>query len=131
MVTPRRALADTSVFIGLEAARFDGGRFADFEWGISAITLGELRLGVLQARDPETASRRLSTYQLAQRFEALTVDEAVSEAWVLLVSRLRAAGRKVPINDSWIAATAIAHGVPIVTQDSDYGAISGVEVIRI
>jgi hypothetical protein len=31
VVTPRRALADTSVFIGLEAERFDAGRFADHE----------------------------------------------------------------------------------------------------
>jgi predicted nucleic acid-binding protein len=131
MVTPRRALADTSVFIGLESARLDVPRFADFEWGISAITLGELRLGVLQAQNPEAASRRLSTYQLAQRFEALTVDESVSDAWALLVSRLRASGRKVPINDSWIAATAIAHQVPIVTQDSDYDAMPDVEVIKI
>ena len=131
MVIPKRALADTSVFIGLEAARFDGGRFADYEWGVSAVTLGELRLGVLQAQNPEAASRRLSTYQLAQRFEALTVDEAVSDAWALLISRLRAAGRKAPINGSWIAATAITHGVPVVTQDSDYDAMPDVEVIRI
>jgi predicted nucleic acid-binding protein len=130
-VTSRRALADTSVFIGLEAARFDVSRFADFEWGVSAVTLGELRLDVLQAHDPETASRRLSTYQLAQRFEPLAVDEAVSQAWALLVSRLRAEGRKAPINDSWIAATAIAHGVPIVTQDADYDTLPGVEVIKI
>ena len=131
MVTPQRALADTSVFVGLKAARFDAGRFAGYEWGVSAVTLGELRLGVLQARDPEAASRRLSTYQLAQRFEALTVDEAVSEAWALLVSRLRIAGRKAPVNDSWIAATAIAHGVPVVTQDSDYDAMPDVRVIKI
>lgn len=130
-MTSQRALADTSVFIGLEAARFDVGRFADFEWGVSAVTLGELRLGVLQAQGPEAASRRLSAYQIAQRFEALTVDEAVSEAWALLLSRLRAAGHKAPINDSWIAATAIAHGVPIVTQDSDYDAMPDVQVIRI
>jgi predicted nucleic acid-binding protein len=131
MVTPRRALADTSIFIGLETGRFDAARFTNFEWGISAITLGELRLGVLNAQDPESASRRLSTYQLAQRFEALSVDEAVSDAWALLVSRLRAAGRKAPINDSWIAATAIAHGVPVVTQDADYDAMPDVQVIRI
>jgi predicted nucleic acid-binding protein len=130
-MTSQRALADTSVFIGLEAVRFDVGRFADFEWGISAITLGELRLGVLQAKDPEVASRRLSAYQLAQRFEAISVDEAVSEAWALLVSRLRAAGQKVPINDSWIAATAIAYRIPIVTQDSGYDAMPDVQVIRI
>lgn len=126
-----RALADTSVFIGLEVARFDAGRFADYEWGVSAVTLGELRLGVLQAQNPETASRRLSTYQLAQRFEALSVDEAVSEAWALLISRLRAAGRKAPVNDSWIAATAIAYGVPVVTQHADYDAMPDVQVIRI
>jgi len=131
VVTARRALADTSVFIGLEADRLKTGRFESFEWGISAITLGELRLGVLRAANPDAASRRLSTYQLAQRFEALPVDEPVSDAWALLVSGLRAAGRKVPINDSWIAATAIAHGIPLVTQDTDYDAMPGVEVIKI
>jgi predicted nucleic acid-binding protein len=130
-VNPRRALADTSVFIGLEATRFDISQFGDFEWGVSAVTLGELRLGVLQAQNPEAASRRLSTYQLAQRFEPLAVDEAVSEAWALLISKLRTAGHRAPINDSWIAATAITHGVPIVTQDSDYDVMPDVEVIRI
>jgi len=131
MVTHRRALADTSVFIGLEAARLDVARFADFEWGISAITLGELRLGVLQAQSPEAASRRLSTYQLAQRFEALPVDGLVSDAWALLVSRLRAAGRDPAVVDRDLAATAIAHQVPIVTQDADYSAMQDVEVIRL
>jgi predicted nucleic acid-binding protein len=130
-VVTQRALADTSVFIGLEAERFDVNQFVNFEWGISVITLGELRLGVLQARGPEAASRRLSTYQLAQRFEALAVDEAVADAWALLVSRLRTAGQKVPINDSWIAATAIAHHIPIVTQDADYDLMPDTEVIKI
>jgi predicted nucleic acid-binding protein len=131
VVTVRRAIADTSVFVGLEAARFSPAQFADFVWGISAVTLGELRLGVLQAKDAETASRRLSTYQLAQRFEAIVIDEAVSDAWALLVSRLRALGRNVPLNSSWIAATAIAHGIPIVTQDADYDLMPDVEVIKI
>jgi predicted nucleic acid-binding protein len=131
VVSPQRALADTSIFIGMEASRFDRERFADYEWGVSAVTLGELRLGVLQARDPETAARRLSTYQLAQRFEPLPVDEAVSEAWALLISRLRAAGRKAPINDSWIAATALAYDIPVVTQDADYDEMPGIKVVKL
>lgn len=124
-----RAVADTSVFIGLEAARFDVEAFGEYEWAVSAVTLGELRLGVLQAAEPEVAARRLSTYQLAQRFEPLPIDEPVSEAWALLVSQLRAAGRKVPLNDSWIAATAIAHRVPVVAEDKDYDAVPGLDVI--
>lgn len=131
MVTAHRALADTSVFIGMEAARFGTDRFAGYEWGVSVITLGELRLGVLQASGPESAARRLSTYQLAQRFEPLAIDERVSETWALLVSKLRAANLRVSINDSWIAATAIAHSIPIVTQDSDYAAMPDLEVMTI
>ena len=131
MVTPRRALADTSIFAGLEAQRFQAEQIEDFEWGISTVTLGELRLGVLQARDPVAASRRLSTYQLAQRFEALPVDTAVSDTWALLVSKLRAAGRKAPVNDSWIAATAIAHRIPVVTQDDNYDHMPDLQIIKI
>ncbi|MGP3911281.1 type II toxin-antitoxin system VapC family toxin [Nonomuraea sp. 10N515B] len=131
MVERKRALADTSIFIGLEAERFDASRFVDYEWGVSVVTLSELRLGVLQARDPDTSARRLSTYQLAGRFEPIAIDEAVSDAWALLVSRLRAAGQKAPINDSWIAATAIAHNVPVVTQDADYDEMPGVDVIKL
>ncbi|NEW41667.1 type II toxin-antitoxin system VapC family toxin [Nocardia cyriacigeorgica] len=131
MVGAQRAIADTSIFIGLEAKRYDSSRFEDYEWGVSVITLGELRLGVINARDPESAARRLSTYQLAQRFEPIEVDEMVSETWALLVSRLRAAGRRAPINDSWIAATALAHGIPVVTQDGDYDDMPDLQVIKL
>jgi predicted nucleic acid-binding protein len=129
--TRRRALADTSVLIGLEPVRVEADALKDYELGVSAVTLGELRLGVLQARDPVIAARRLSTYQIAQRFEPLVIDEAVSEAWALLVSQLRAAGRKAPLNDTWIAATAIAHNVPVVSHDADYDHMPNVDVIRI
>jgi len=84
-----------------------------------------------QRRLAERSAIRSSARGRRQWFEALTVDEAVSEVWALLISRLRAAGRRAPTNDSWIAATAIGHGVPIVTQDSDYDAIPDLEVIRI
>ncbi|AFU00339.1 type II toxin-antitoxin system VapC family toxin [Nocardia brasiliensis] len=126
-----QALADTSIFIGLEAKRFDPAQIEGYELGVSVVTLGELRLGVLHATDPESAARRLSTYQLAQRFEPLAVDEKVAEQWALLVSRLRAAGRKVPINDSWIAATAMAYDIPIATQDNDYDAMPDLRIIKL
>ncbi|MGP3960693.1 hypothetical protein ACTWPT_32255 [Nonomuraea sp. 3N208] len=45
----------------------------DYEWGVSVVTLGELRLGVLQARDAETSARRLSAHQLAGRFEPMVI----------------------------------------------------------
>jgi len=59
------------------------------------------------------------------------VDSAVSDAWALLVSKLRAAGRKAPVNDSWIAATAIAHRIPVVTQNNDYDDMPDLQIIKI
>jgi predicted nucleic acid-binding protein len=37
----------------------------------------------------------------------------------------------MPVNDSWIAATALAHGVPVVTQDDDYVELDGLPVVRV
>lgn len=134
MVTRRRALADTSLFVGLEMERVTEQLLADYDLGVSAITLGELRLGVLSAStrgEPESASRRLATYQLARQFDPLPVDEAVSDAWALLVAQLRADRRKAPINDTWIAATALAHHLPVITQDTDYAAMPGLTAIKV
>jgi predicted nucleic acid-binding protein len=44
---------------------------------------------------------------------------------------LRDAGRRIPVNDSWIAATAIAHGVPLVTQDEDHVEVGDLRVVHV
>ena len=132
MVARRRAIADTSLFVGLEADRVDDQVLSELDLGVSVITLGELRLGVVSAaRDPESASRRLATYDLARQLQPLPIDERVSDAWALLVAKLRAEGRRASINDTWIAATALAHNLPVVTQDADYEGMPDLDVIRI
>jgi predicted nucleic acid-binding protein len=40
-------------------------------------------------------------------------------------------GRPAPVNDSWIAATAIDRGLPVATQDDDYEGMPGLDVIRL
>jgi predicted nucleic acid-binding protein len=59
------------------------------------------------------------------------IDDSVAAAWATLRGRLREAGRRMPVNDSWIAATAISLGVPLVTQDDDYLHAPGLEVIHV
>ena len=55
----------------------------------------------------------------------------MGRAWAGLVAQLRANGQKAPINDTWIAATAIANDMVVVTQDADYDNMPGVKVVRI
>jgi predicted nucleic acid-binding protein len=126
-----RGIADTSVFIARESGRpLDEGNLPD-ELAISVITVGELRAGVLAAVDVETRDRRLATLSEALTLEPMSIDQPVAEAWARLRVTLREEGKRMPVNDSWIAATAISLGVPVVTQDEDYIDVSGLEIIRV
>ena len=123
-------LADTSIFIALEQDRPLAGRPPE-RVTVSVITVGELRLGVLAAADGATRARRLETLSRAEALEPLPVDRAVAHAWARLRLALRDEGRRMPLNDSWIAATALAHGIPVVSQDDDYDGVPGLEVVRV
>ena len=124
------ALADTSVFIAREQGRALTAPPAD-DVAVSVVTVGELHLGVLMAADVDRRALRLATLRLAEQLEPLPIDESVAQAWATLVARLRTAGRRMPISDSWIAATALARGMPVVTQDSDYDDVPGLRVVKV
>ncbi len=61
----------------------------------------------------------------------MPVDGRVADAWARLRVALRSAGLRMPVNDSWIAATAMALGVPVVTHDDDYVEMPGLAVIHV
>ena len=125
-----RALADTSLFVATEGGRPLRGPLPD-ELAVSVVTLGELRAGVLVAADGPTRARRLATLRRAELLGPLLVDDLVAEAWAGLRAALRDAGRRMPVNDSWIAATALAHGVAVATLDADYDGVPGLDVVRL
>ena len=124
------ALADTSLFVAVEEERPLSGR-PPKSVAVSVITIGELRLGVLAADSGPLRARRLETLLTAEALDPLPVDAQVAHAWAALRLALRDAGKRMPINDSWIAATAIANGMPVASQDGDYDDVPGLEVIRV
>jgi predicted nucleic acid-binding protein len=117
---PARGILDTSVFIASESGRPIDQTQLPEESAISVITLAELQVGVLAARDTDTRSRRMATLNAVADVEVLPVDEAVALEWARLRVQLAEAGRRVNVNDLWIAATAAANGLPVITQDADY-----------
>jgi hypothetical protein len=98
---------------------------------VSVVTVGELRAGVLAATDTTTRDRRLGTLARALVLDPVPIDGAVADAWARLRLLLRDAGKRMPVNDSWIAATALALGVPVVSQDADYVELDGLPVVRV
>jgi predicted nucleic acid-binding protein len=129
-----RGLLDTSVFIATEAGRSLNRQLLPDETAVSAVTVAELQVGVLAARDVDTRAQRLATLEAVGDVELLVVDEAVAAAWARLRVHLAEAKRRLNVNDLWIAATALANDLPVVTQDDDFEPVTGVgglAVIRV
>jgi predicted nucleic acid-binding protein len=93
---------------------------------ISIVTRAELRVGVLAAAEIASRDRRVATFEASGRFTVLPIDEGVARAWSQMRVHLAASGRRVEINDIWIVATAAAYEMPVLTQDGDFDALSGV-----
>lgn len=91
---------------------------------MSVVTYAELRAGVLAASDVAIRSRRLTTLQAVTELNPLPVDTRVADHWAQLRLLLAQTGKRINVNDTWIAATAMAHDVAVVTQDADFDALA-------
>ncbi len=124
MTEPSTGLLDTSVFIAKE----DGRPLDELpeRVAVSVVTIGELQLGVLNAEDDPIRARRAETLALARAADPIPISEAVMVSWARLVADCKAAGihRAVKLTDALIAATAVEHGLPVVSQDDDYTKIA-------
>lgn len=121
-----RGVLDTSVFVALESGRELEQAALPRQSAISIVTRAELRAGVLVAADIATRDRRIATFEASRVFSVLPIDRDVDSAWAQMRAYLAAADRRVNANDIWIAATAAAHEIPVVTQDADFDALDGV-----
>jgi predicted nucleic acid-binding protein len=121
-----RGLLDTSVFIAAENDRPLRTEALPDVAAISIVTKAELRVGILAARDIGTRDRRLRTFDATSGIAVFPIDDEVASAWAQMRAYLAASGRRVNVNDMWIAATAASREVPLITQDADLDALSGV-----
>lgn len=129
-----RGLLDTSVFIALESNRPLNAALLPDQGVICPVTIAELQAGVLVAADVDTRARRLATLESVADIDVIVIDAEVAAEWARLRVHLAETGRRVNVNDLWIAATACANGLPVVTQDDDFSSLEGalgIEVIRV
>jgi predicted nucleic acid-binding protein len=123
---------DTSVFIARESGRRLAALPDEAATAISVITVAELRLGVLAADDPSVRASRLAALEVATRDHLpLPVDDRVADQFARLVAQLRMAGRNPRVVDTLIAATALAHGAAVATQDDDFDDLPGLTVLKV
>ena len=111
-MTEGPSLWDTSVLIDPPAG---GGTGL-----ISVVSVLELSAGVNAATDAQVrASRQGLLTQVLSTFDPLPLDMDATAAFLSLDAAIRAAGRQPRrrLADLQIAATAVAHGLPLLTRN--------------
>lgn len=102
---------------------------------ITTVTLAELSVGPLVARDArERAARQAHLQEAEADFEPLPFDRASARAFGQVAASLRASGRKTTARayDALIAATAMAHNLPVYTcNPADFEGIDGLDVVPV
>jgi hypothetical protein len=100
------------------------------QFAVDPIILGEIRFGILVS--PAGAKRRQLEHWFSQGIEkihCLPWNAASGMRWTELLAKLRAAGKAMPIKDSLIAATALAHGLTMVTRNERDFQNAGLKII--
>ncbi len=117
-----RILADTSAYSAFLRGQPGVGealRLAD-EIRVNPIVLGELRAGHLGGSRRRENEEQLRFFLSSPRVGVLPIDEETAERYAVIVSSLRTAGTMISTNDAWIAASAMQHGLTVLTTDADF-----------
>lgn len=127
-----RAILDTSVLIAREQGR-PLERPLPEDVAISVVSIAELEVGVLVARDAQTRGQRLRTLtDIRSLSAALPIDERTASAYAQLAATVLTEGRKPRIHDTWIAATALANDAEVWTQDADFSDFAqAIDIVRV
>lgn len=127
-----RGVLDTSTLILLD--RLDPAGLP-VEPLITAVTLAELSVGPLVVDDdPERSARQARLQQAESDFDPLPFDAGAARAFGRVAASLRRSGRKPAARsyDAMIAATALAHGLPVYTaKPSDFAGIEDLQVVTV
>ncbi len=97
---------------------------------VDPFSLGELQHGILlRPRGKQRTALERWFAAGAGRLPVVSFDAETARAWAALLARLRRAGLTMPITDSLIAATAIAHGYSVVSRNRTEFEKAGVTVV--
>ena len=83
--------------------------------GMSVVSLGELHDGVRGAADPEQSERELEAF--LERVDLIDVDAETARIFGRERQRLRASGNIIGDMDILIGATAVRHGLTLLTNN--------------
>ena len=118
----KRILLDTSAYGAYMRGHREAGYVIDEanEIYLNVVVMGGLFEGFLHGRLREENRAEFDRFVASPRVGILKVDEITAERYATISDTLRRAGTPITPNDLWIAASALQHGLEILTTDSDF-----------
>lgn len=89
----------------------------------SPVTLGELLAGFRGGTKRAHNERELHAFLRLQRATVASITAVTADRYAEIAEYLRTEGRPIPTNDIWIAASAMEHGLRVLTMDVHFGLI--------
>ncbi len=123
-----KALVDTNVVIALFAGDPNASRYLNkcSELFLCVPVLGELWYGALASTRVQENLHRVETF--AKTVLVLPCDSGTTVCYGEIKLGLRRKGRPIPNNDIWIAAIASQHRLKVVSRDSHFTEVDGLDV---
>ena len=87
---------------------------------LTPVVLGELLSGFRNGTRYEQNRSWLARFLASRRVRILDVDRETAERYSEIHAYLKGKGRPIPTNDIWIAASAMQHGLGLVTTDPHF-----------
>ncbi len=95
---------------------------------LNPVILGELIAGFMRGKRRRKNEGELKTFLTSARTTVVDVNEETSDRYAVILNSLWKAGTPIPINDIWIAASAMQHGLHLLTTDAHYQKVTQVIV---
>jgi len=132
-VSPKAFILDTSAYSAFNHGDERLRSWFDTKHSILVplIVVTELRAGFAAGSKTTENELLLKRFLDSSSVQTLTISIKTTELFASLFAQLRKSGKPMGSNDLWIAALALEHKLPIVTLDTDFTRVRGIEVISV
>lgn len=102
----------------------------DADLVVTPIVLGEIEYGIRLIPEGRKRNDLLQWFaEGVQQVRVIPIDAGTASTWADLLARLKTSGRSMPVKDSLIAASALQHGLTVVTRNTADFQHAGVPLI--
>jgi predicted nucleic acid-binding protein len=98
---------------------------------VNAVVLGELGAGFRGGTRRRENEQELTAFLASPRVRLAPMGEETADRYASIHAYLKKAGTPIPTNDLWIAATAMEHGLRVITTDGDFDRVVQIAVTRV